>query len=142
VKDLLDRGNRHLREHAFVDALAHYARAIAVDGLSSEPYVLQAIVHLKQGSLGEARVSLRSALFLEPRCWASEYLLAGIHAREARHEEHVAALLRAETLLSGGETLFTPVSDTSGIEPVCYTPEQALSLCRARLKSLRKGPNP
>jgi chemotaxis protein methyltransferase CheR len=139
VKELLDRGNRHLREHSFSDALSHYARAIALDGLSSEPYVLQAIVHLKQGSLTDARASLRSALFLEPRCWASEYLLSGIDAREARHEEHVASLLRAESLLAGGEALVSPVSDITGIEPVCYTREEALSVCRARLKSLRKG---
>ncbi len=139
VKRLLDRGNLHLREHAFADALSHYARAIALDGLSSEPYLLQAIVHLKQGNLTDARMSLRSALFLEPRCWASEYLLAGIHARESRHQEHLAALLRAESLLSGGEALISPVSDISGIEPVCYTRERALSLCQARLKSLRKG---
>ena len=139
IKPLLDAGNRLLREHSFFSALEQYSRAITLDGLSFEPYLLSAIVQLKQGAHAEAKASLRSALFLEPQLWQAEYLLSGIHAREERRPEQLSSLMRAEQLLLRIEPGPFFVSDTAGIEPICYNREQALSVCRARLKSIRKG---
>lgn len=139
VKPLLDAGNRLLREHSFFSALEQYSRAITLDGLSFEPYLLSAIVQLKQGALAEAKASLRSALFLEPQLWQAEYLLSGIYAREERRAEQLSSLARAEQLLLRLDPAPYFASDTAGIEPICYNREQALSVCRARLKSIRKG---
>ncbi|MFT3924644.1 MAG: CheR family methyltransferase [Myxococcales bacterium] len=139
IKPLLDAGNRMLREHSFFSALDQYADAIRLDGLAFEPYLLTAIVQLKQGLFGEAKASLRSALFLEPQLWSAEYLMAGIHAREERRLEQRASLSRAENLLIRIEPEPALVSDTTGIEPLCYNREQALAVCRSRLKSTRKG---
>jgi chemotaxis protein methyltransferase CheR len=139
IRELLESGNRMLRGHAFHSALECYGRAIALDGLSFEPYLLQAIVQLKQGSLSDAKASLRSALFLEPQSWCAEYLAAGIHAREGQLADQVAALSRAQSALMRVELPLVFLSDVSGIEPLCYTRDQALSLCLARLRSLKKG---
>jgi tetratricopeptide (TPR) repeat protein len=137
-KHWLEHGSECLRRHAFDEARAYYQKAVALDGVSFEPYLLLAIVDLKQSALEPAKASLRSALFLEPRCWPGEYLLAGVLAREGREAEQGAALRRAEALLSRGDDL-TYTCDVSGIEPLCYTREQALSVCRARLHAMKKG---
>ena len=92
---------------------------------------------LKRGELEEARNALRSALFLEPRAWSAEYLLAGVLTREGKTSEATTAFDRALALLEDGPTLIKHVSDCSGIEPLCYTLDEALALCHKRRGSVR-----
>jgi chemotaxis protein methyltransferase CheR len=125
-------GHARLRDHDFEQALEAYAEASRLDGVCFEPYLGSALVHLKRGALPAARKALRSALFLEPRAWAAEYLLSGIAARDNQPAEQSRALSRALSLLESAAAIVEHEADCAGIEPLCYTREEATSLCLSR----------
>jgi chemotaxis protein methyltransferase CheR len=125
-------GHARLRDHDFDQALEAYAEASRLDGVHFEPYLGSALVHLKRGALPAARKALRSALFLEPRAWAAEYLLSGIAARDGQAAEQSRALARALSLLESATAIVDHEADCAGIEPLCYTREEATSLCLSR----------
>ncbi len=124
-------GNDWLRRHELDQALDAYAEATKLDGVAFEPYLLSAIVHLKRGNLAQAAASLRSALFLEPKAWAAEYLMASIRVREGRPGEARASLATATRLLAG-DAVLSYQSDCDGIEPLCYTLDEARAACAQR----------
>lgn len=138
AKYWMDLGNDWLKQHEFDQALDAYMQANRLDGVSFEPYLLMALVRVKRSELDEAKAALRSALFLEPRAWSAEYLLAGVHAREGRAAEAQKAFDRALALLETSHAVLVYDSECAGIEPLCYTYDEALAACRKRRGTLRE----
>ncbi len=138
AKYWMDLGNDWLKQHEFDQALDAYLQANRHDGVSFEPYLLMAIVRIKRSELEEAKTALRSALFLEPRAWSAEYLLAGVHARDGRTGDARGAFDRALSLLETANAILVYDSECTGIEPLCYTHEEALAVCRKRQGALRE----
>jgi chemotaxis protein methyltransferase CheR len=85
------------------DALNCCERWIAADKTSASAHYLRAVILQEQGSLQEARVSLRRALYLEPRFVLAHFALANVARALEKGEEVRKHLANALDLLRDQE---------------------------------------
>jgi chemotaxis protein methyltransferase CheR len=119
-----------LREFAGVQELVH--RALALEDLSPEPTLLEALMLRKQSRFREALVPLRRSAFLDPRFWPASFLLATTWERlgdRSRSRSEFSHALQALARHEEG----APQRHVEGLGGLYIDPMMAAALCRARL---------
>jgi predicted Zn-dependent protease len=120
-----------LIERRDLDAVpALIERALAIDPLSPEPTLVQALLLRKQAKVREALSPLRRSAFLDPEFWPASFLLATTWQRlgeldRSRHEfEHTLRVLESVDPGPAQRHL-------AGLSGLYIDPARALALCRS-----------
>lgn len=135
----LDRGHVHLRAHAFDHASACYDAAARAGELVAETHFFRGVLGIKRGDHESAVVSLRRALFLEPRCWPARLLLISAHERTFDPKAAMRELAALESALTSVDTPYAWSSACAGIAAAEVAPDAARELVAMRRRLFAPG---